>query len=424
MMVKISIIVPVYNMDKYIAETLESIEKQTMAEKEIICVDDGSTDHSYDIAVRFSEMYSNITVYRQVNSGPGKARNLGISHATGEFVCFMDADDFYASEDALEYLYHLAKKENVDVCGGSSCDYKDKRLNIIGLRAERRFSADQYIKREDYPGMTGYTAFIYKRKFLINNEIFFPNYLREQDPPFFVKAIAYGGGAYCSKKLIYVYRKGHKKVKYNIQNALDIASGLRDVFEVSAKYNMKNVYQQVINELNGELGALIYKFSNEGSERMLELVREFNNLTNSELTVKDILENGKVLLEGEEINQYVSENIKIKNQFIEMLQKKNQVFIFGAGMIGTKIALFLKENQINIDAFIVSDRSQNAAMIEGISVKSVEEIKDELDDYIIIIATYWYSQNEIINMLRAKKIDKIYPANLRRFFLWQDEIEH
>lgn len=422
--IKVSIIVPVYNMEKYIESTLKSIEDQSLKEKEIICVDDGSTDSSYDIAIKFAEKVSNVKVLKQDNMGSGVARNLGIQNAKGEFVCFLDADDFYVTDDALEHLYNLAKQKNVVVCGGSSCDYRDGKMSTAGIRKERTFIEDKYVKREEYPGMTGYCAFLFEKNFLIENSIFFPSYLRGQDAPFFVKAIACAGGAYCCRKLVLAYRKDYKTVKYSEEKALGIVKSLRDVFKLSVQYEMMNVQHVVREELKGEIGALLYRFSYEGCKEMTKMASEFNAIAKEGMLCNDFWGNKQLLVEENGIITYVQENIEKKKEFISQLQNIENVYVFGAGTIGKKVADFLRRNQIKIQSFIVTNIKQNPLVVNGIPVKEISTVDKGKNNYIIIIATFWYAQEEIISTLKAKGYKHIYPVDLQRFFLWQDSIEH
>lgn len=114
-MIKVSVIVPVYNGEKHLNECLDSIAGQTLTDIEIICVDDGSTDSSYEILKSYSEKDPRFQIYRQENKYAGAARNLGKSHATGEYLVFWDSDDFF-NLDALEKLYNQAKSVDADVC--------------------------------------------------------------------------------------------------------------------------------------------------------------------------------------------------------------------------------------------------------------------------------------------------------------------
>ena len=114
-MIKVSVIVPVYNVDLYLVECLDSIINQTLKEIEIICVDDCSTDNSYMILEEYSKKDSRIKLIKhKENRGLGPARNTGIENATGEYISFIDSDD-YVSLDFLENLYSTAKKFDLDI---------------------------------------------------------------------------------------------------------------------------------------------------------------------------------------------------------------------------------------------------------------------------------------------------------------------
>ena len=103
-MVKISIIIPVYNASKYLKETIMSVVNQSFKDFEIICIDDGSLDNSLEILNELSDNYNYVKILKQFNQGAGKARNYGLDEAKGDYVAFLDADDIYVDEHALEML--------------------------------------------------------------------------------------------------------------------------------------------------------------------------------------------------------------------------------------------------------------------------------------------------------------------------------
>lgn len=108
---KISVIVPVYKVEEYLEECIESLVNQTMKEIEIILVDDGSPDHCGAICDQYAQKYSNITVIHQKNGGLSCARNQGLSIAKGEYISFVDSDD-YVKENMLETLYNACMKNH------------------------------------------------------------------------------------------------------------------------------------------------------------------------------------------------------------------------------------------------------------------------------------------------------------------------
>ena len=114
----VSVVIPVYNVEGYLRECLDSVLAQTFTDFEVVCIDDGSTDASPAILADYAAKDKRVRVFRQENSGPSRARNLGLSHATGAYVCFVDSDDGLAP-NALERLVSVAKKHGSDVvvCG-------------------------------------------------------------------------------------------------------------------------------------------------------------------------------------------------------------------------------------------------------------------------------------------------------------------
>lgn len=113
-MAKVSIIVPVYNAENFISNTIENLLSQTLKGMEIILIDDGSTDDSGKICDRYAEKYNNIIVIHQENCGVSKARNMGLSVASGDYIGFCDADDI-PDNDFYEYLYKLIIDNQCDV---------------------------------------------------------------------------------------------------------------------------------------------------------------------------------------------------------------------------------------------------------------------------------------------------------------------
>lgn len=116
---KISLIIPVYNVEKYIRETLESVLAQTFTDYEVIMVNDGSTDESLGILREYAGKYDNFKLINQENCGLSRARNVGVTESKGEYVAFLDSDDFL-SPKFLEELYDAAVENNADI---SCCNY-------------------------------------------------------------------------------------------------------------------------------------------------------------------------------------------------------------------------------------------------------------------------------------------------------------
>ena len=113
-MPKVSVIIPVYNVEKYLVECLNSVTNQTLKDIEIICVNDGSTDNSADILDNYAQKDSRIIVIHKENEGVSVARNLGIDKSTGEYLMFVDSDDILTLT-ACQKAYDTVTKDNSDM---------------------------------------------------------------------------------------------------------------------------------------------------------------------------------------------------------------------------------------------------------------------------------------------------------------------
>ena len=137
-MEKVSVIIPVYNDEKYLANCIESVQKQTYSNLEIIIVDDGSTDTTPKICEKYREDYANIRVLHKENGGIGSSRNAGLAMATGDYILFVDSDD-WLEDNHIEELYNLLKKNDADIAV-SNFNYFIEKRGAVGF----------FLKEEDY----------------------------------------------------------------------------------------------------------------------------------------------------------------------------------------------------------------------------------------------------------------------------------
>lgn len=169
--VKLSIIVPIYNAEKYLHKCLESILSQDFTEYEIILVDDGSTDDSYKICEYYAEKNDKIRLFHKLNDGVSSARNIGIVEAYGEYLGFVDSDDFIHPH-MFKDLYEAAIKFNADVveCGYSIIEINSKKTMKFPL--ENSVIVGEYECSYNYLTLRNTTNFscnkLYKRSLLHN----------------------------------------------------------------------------------------------------------------------------------------------------------------------------------------------------------------------------------------------------------------
>lgn len=201
---KISVIVPVYNVKEYIDETIKSIYNQTLKDFELILIDDGSTDGTYEMLKEYESKHNNIKLIKQENSGPSKARNVGLKEAEGEYIIFVDSDDLLPT-DSFEFRYKLAKEKNADVivCGTEKTTDGIERKPI----ARHMFNDGYRVlgKDNDILWALGPCNKIFKREII--EGIFFPlNIDYAEDQVFMMEAFLKANKLYATKHVVYYYR--------------------------------------------------------------------------------------------------------------------------------------------------------------------------------------------------------------------------
>lgn len=132
----VSIIIPIYNAERYLRRSLDSILKQTYKNIEIILVNDASIDNSFGICAEYGKKDSRIKFLDKKNGGVSKARNEGLKIATGKYIAFVDADD-YIKEDMIEYLVMLIENNNAQIAVCNYCEYTDNKIYNRNIIKER-----------------------------------------------------------------------------------------------------------------------------------------------------------------------------------------------------------------------------------------------------------------------------------------------
>ena len=142
----ISVIIPVYNVEKYLSQCLESVIHQTYRDLEIIVIDDGSTDNGPRICDEFAERDNRIKVIHQKNGGAASARNAGLRIATGEYLAFVDSDD-YLEANAYETMLGIMHRTGADIVECAFCnEFPDRTWNRVYFEKETLFSTVEYLK--------------------------------------------------------------------------------------------------------------------------------------------------------------------------------------------------------------------------------------------------------------------------------------
>ena len=257
-MPKVSVIIPVYNVEKYLRECLDSVVNQTLKDIEIICINDGSTDNSLEILNEYAFNDSRISILTQNNKGAGAARNSGIKIANGDFIAFIDPDDIYPSANVLSKLYNAACQNNALVCGGSLTFFKDKKFYPSRYN-KSIFSDTGFVNFVDYQFDYFYQRYIYNTKFLKNNNLYFPMYRRYQDAPFFLNVMAKCEKFYAIPDVTYAYFESQNGNTTNSKKVYDMLRGLAYCLDLSRKHRWYVIHYEIAKRVNGAYYKNIFK---------------------------------------------------------------------------------------------------------------------------------------------------------------------
>lgn len=254
---KVSIVIPVYNVEKYLKQCLDSAVNQTLLEIEIICVDDGSTDNSGSILDEYAQRDSRIKVIHKENAGYGKAMNDGLAKATGEYFAVLESDDFIV-KDAYEILYREAKLHDADIVRSDYFDYSTNGNRNI-LKVKQMTSDYSYYNRLICPNEE---KIVYT--FVMHNwtGIYRISYLREknirynetpgasyQDNGFFFQTFSQ------TKKLVYIPKPFYC---YRIDNPNSSINSKAKVYTMAGEYQFIRDFLTQHQEFCDELLPVYY----------------------------------------------------------------------------------------------------------------------------------------------------------------------
>lgn len=234
----LSVIIPIYNIEKYLPTCINSVLNQEI-DLEVILVDDGSTDKSYQIAEQYSLNYDNIILISQQHSGPSIARNQGLEIAKGEYIAFIDSDD-WVSLNSLSNLYIIAKQNALDmVLGNMIYHYPDgNQINIFdvipaGLKNKTLSGRDCFISLMEtgsyYPMAC---SFICKRSWIEKHNLKFDKYIIHEDEIWTQIALCLAGRVMLTDMDFYYYRKREG----SIMHTLDNKNRLKSLFYIANRF--------------------------------------------------------------------------------------------------------------------------------------------------------------------------------------------
>ena len=293
MMHKISIIIPIYNAEKYLKICLDSVIEQTYENIEIICVNDGSKDNSLEILREYQKKDNRIIIIDKKNEGVSEARNDGIKKSTGEYVTFVDADD-WIEKDAIETLYNILISKNVDVVRGNyyvNFSYTEnyaigKIPNIINKKLETSQVdfVDLVMKRILNDEILCYVVLLLiKKEKLMQTNLFDKDILFMEDVIFYNKLMDKIESIYFIDKPLYHYyfnntsctRKPEHYIR-NMYNLLDVHKILVKTIK-DDKFPEKNRVKIITSEISNKIAGFffsIYLLHDKSKKELIAIMDE------------------------------------------------------------------------------------------------------------------------------------------------------
>ena len=279
---KYSVIIPVYNVEKYIDRCLKSILSQNYDDLEIIVIDNGSTDRSGSICDSYANEYANISVYHIENHGVGPARNFGLSKAKGEFICFVDADDYLVGNlfsdvenqldsqlDLLVFSYYNSIEKNL-----SEIDRSAKILPTEGKKDKSDFIA---LFQELCLTDMMYTVWnkIYRREFLEEHQIVFESYELGEDVRFNLNVYQHVNAVFLVKSGYYVYISGRVDSAMGQYNPNRMNYQLEELGKVDQLMTSWNIHdEQFVDQIKSRI--LMSNIQNISAQKIpLPLKRQY-----------------------------------------------------------------------------------------------------------------------------------------------------
>lgn len=412
-MSKISIIIPVYNTEKYLSECLESVINQTFTDLEIICVNDGSTDDSAAILENYKKKDERIkTIQLYENRGQSYARNRGIELSEGKYIYFLDSDD-YIEENAMEILYNVAEKEKLDVI------FFDTKLKYEDERFINKFQTYTDVRKGKYVGIkTGLELFnefvinqewtpsvprqFWKGEFLKVNHLNFYEGIIHEDELFAFNAIMLALRAKYLNEQLFIRRFREKSTMTSAISDRNFY-GYFTVFYFINKYVFqKKMGTTAIKKYLAILYGKVVR-TYEMIKQNYDLLQGFDD---------DEIKNAYYFFVSAQ-NQYMAYG-NFTDEAIRKIMKYEIVYVYGAGIVAKSVYEGLIRNNIIVQGFIVSKRKNNSTVFMSRPVVELEEVAIDGKSVLIVVAVNRKYQEEIESRLLEAGLDYMFSDKIEK----------
>lgn len=384
--IDVSVIVTVYNIKDYIGACLDSILNQEGISLELICVDDVSTDGSYEILCEYARKDNRVKVYRnEVNRGLSSTRNVGIRHASGKYFYNIDGDDLL-KPGSLRRLFTCAEENKLDLLSFSAESFFDENVEPI-------YDVNEYVRKNAYPGIwngpelfvtllknddratSNMVLYFYNRKFFIENNLFGLEDIRYVDDSMFSIFMAAERVMVIPDQLyLRRYREGSVVMspmkKYYLESMIVLFLAEMQVWQSKhLDQELNRTIEKYFNMRQDSIHSFYHKFKNDPSETPL-----LNKNAMAAYFYKYFIQ--EVPLHRE----------RISAQEIAQLGQADSIILYGAGYIATETAKILEYNHVVNYKVAITQKPDKPTFFRGRQVTGIEQLQEENKTAIVVVA--------------------------------------
>ncbi len=369
-MAKISVIVPVYNVQDYVQECIESILNQTLADLEVICIDDGSKDNSGKILDRLAQMDKRVRVIHKENTGYGNTVNIGLRYAKGEYIAIIESDDFIEN-NMFKELSDIADEYGLDFVKSNHWAYSEigrKLIEGVG-RCECNRVISRYENMNKILSFKSIWAGLYRKKFLEDNKICFletPG-ASYQDISFWFKVCIMAEKGYFTRKAYVNYRTDNSnssvKSRDKVFCVCDEMEECRR-YLLNANLDIERIYPYfMINKSNvyiWNIKRILPEYRQKFAEKASEDLRsdicgpymkkvgssewKLTEISEWDINEMNILLNFPTLYLKYEDNEFITITMENRETIFGAIMDEQEVYIYGAGKIGCRISGYIRNS--------------------------------------------------------------------------------
>ena len=399
---KISVIMPVYNGELYLRECLDSVINQTLREIEIICVDDGSTDGSLEILREYAKQDERITILTQQNLFAGVARNAGLVVARGEYVIFLDCDDFFEL-NMLQDMYDMATQDKSDivVCGHHIYDDKNKRIKISRKSSTEIFNKSPFAPSEIKGDLLSFIDpapwnKLYRKSLLMDNDIRF-SALRICNDLTCVSTLFAVSSKISVLNNYYIYYRTNfaKQLSSTRSKHLDcFVAAFNELIENLRRFKVLDIYKETLtNRINSSLK---YELSNcNMADRQVFMELLWNTLDKELLEILYVLPKICVIVPVYNVEEYLA---KCLDSVINQTYKNLEIICVNDGSTDSSAKILDEYAKKDCRIKIINQKNQ------GLSAARNTGMSNCTSEYVYFLDSDDYIAPETIDLLYIEMI--------------------